>query len=239
MANVKSLVTLGLDDVHVWRVELDQPAHVAAGLRETLDGDERRRAARFLGDQQRDRFVVAHGALRQLLGGYLGVRPAAVRFDRARHGKPFLAGGGPRFNLSHSGGRALIAVSAGRELGVDLERMRADRDLVGLAGRCFAPGERALLRALPAGERLHAFYRCWTRKEAYMKATGAGLALPLDSFEVAFAPSAPPALLASARGPDEPRRWRFAELDAGDGFAAAIAVEGRSQHVCERALALG
>ena len=226
------------DEVDVWRVELDQPPGVVAELRARLGTDERTRAGRLVAARERARFVVAHAALRQVLSEYGGTPPAAIRFERARHGKPYVAGG-PRFNLSHSGGRALIAVSERRELGVDLERVCAKRDLLGLAGRYFAPGERAVLEALPHEERLRAFYRCWTRKETYMKATGAGLAMRLDSFEVAFAPGAPPALLASARGRDEPSRWRFAELTAGPGFEAAIAVKGGYECIRERPLTLG
>jgi 4'-phosphopantetheinyl transferase len=227
------------DEVDVWRVELDQPPGLVAELRWRLGAQERARAERLILALERARFVIAHAALREVLSEFTGTPAAAIQFARARRGKPYLAGGGPRFNLSHSGGRALIAVCERHELGVDLERVCAKRNLLGLAGRYFAPGERAVLEALPQEERLRAFYRCWTRKETYMKATGAGLAMALDSFEVAFAPGAPPALLVSARGCDEPSRWRFAELAAGLEFEAAIAIEAGHGVIRQRPFDLG
>ena len=215
-------LALQADEVHVWQAELEP----FASLRDVLDAEERERADRFVFDRHRLRYVAAHGLLRHVLGGYLGLAPEAVRFARARHGKPYLPNGALRFNLAHSGGRALVAVSVGRELGIDLELVRSGRDVAGIAGRFFSATEAAALNALPARHRVTAFYRCWTRKEAYIKACGTGLAMRLDSFDVAFEPGVPAALLSSARGAEEPRRWRLVELAVGPGFEAALAVEG-------------
>src|SRR6185312_12196833 len=109
---------------------------------------------------------------------------------------------------------------------IDVQEVDPRRSVRGLAGRYFSPAETAALLALPPAEHVAAFYRCWTRKEAYIKACGTGLALPLDDFDVAFEPGRAPALLRSTIGPDEPRRWVFAELPRPDGFEAALAVEG-------------
>jgi 4'-phosphopantetheinyl transferase len=198
-------------------------------LRATLDGDELARAERFVLERHRLRYVAAHGLLRHILGGYLGVAPAEIRFGHARHGKPYLLGEAQldlRFNLAHSGDRMLVAVAVGRDVGVDLELVGRDRDFAGIARHFFSPNEVAALTALPERERRTAFYLCWTRKEAYLKACGTGLAMRLDDFEVTVVRGVPAALLHSARGADEPARWRFAEPQVGPAFEAALAVEG-------------
>ncbi len=221
----------------MWRTRLEPPEDALRALGSSLDPDECARAGRFVFERHRVRYSVAHGVLRHLLGGYLGVAPEDVQFARARYGKPYLArNGGMRFNLAHSGDRALIAVSVDRELGVDLEDVRRDRDVVGIADHFFSPAEAASLKALPAHDRVAAFYRCWTRKEAYIKACGTGLAMRLDSFDVSLEPGAPPALLRSARGADEPQRWKLVEPAADDGFAAALAVEGDDWRLVTHAL---
>ena len=152
-----------------------------------------------------------------------------VRLARAPRGKPYLAHDGVdlRFNLSHSEDTALLAVARAREVGIDVEENRPGRDWLGIARRFFSPAEAAVLAELPSSEREAAFYRCWTRKEAYLKACGAGMSMRLDSFEVSLAPGEPPALLRSARGADEARRWPLFEVPAGAGFSAALAVESR------------
>jgi 4'-phosphopantetheinyl transferase len=216
-------------DVHVWSAGLHHEAPVLDALRATLDDDELARAERFVFERHRLRYIAAHGLLRRVLSGYLGVAPTEIRFGHARHGKPYLVGEVQldlRFNLSHSGDRMLVAVAVGRDVGVDLELVGRDRDFAGIARHFFSPNEVAALTALPERERRAAFYRCWTRKEAYIKACGTGLAMRLDDFDVALAPGVPAALLRSARGAGEPARWRFADLQAGRAFEAALAVEG-------------
>ena len=131
-----------------------------------------------------------------------------------------------------------MAVASGRELGVDIELVHPGRDVVGLASQFFAPAERACLITLSPAERVPAFYRCWTRKEAYLKACGAGMSMRLDSFEVSLAPGDPAALLQSARGADEPERWRLVDLFAGTGFSAALAVDGAHWRLVLRTLEL-
>jgi 4'-phosphopantetheinyl transferase len=209
---------------------LEQTDEVVGRLEAALSADERVRAERLVAARFRRRFVVARGALREILGSYAGIAPAAVGFRYGPRGKPALDVDDVdclRFNLSHSGDRALVAVGWRCELGVDVEQIRPDRELDRIASRFFSPAEVATLLALPHAARAEAFYRCWTRKEAYIKAVGDGLAIPLDSFDVGFAPGAPAALLANRRDPAEVQRWSMATLDPGPGCAGAIVVEGR------------
>lgn len=217
-------------EVHVWRVVLDRPEGQVRELETLLCEDERRRADSFHFEKDRKHYVVSRGALRSILGGYLERPPARLRFSYNDFGKPFLAGeggeAGLRFNLSHSRGLALCALTRGREVGVDVEYVRADVNVAEIAPSFFSPGEVAALDSLPAHARTRAFFACWTRKEAYIKARGRGLSLPLDGFTVSLKPGEPAALLDVAGDPPERARWRLHDLEAGAGYAAALAVEG-------------
>jgi 4'-phosphopantetheinyl transferase len=222
---------LTTDDVHVWRFALDFGAATLERLRETLADDERRRAERFHFDEDRRHFIAGRGGLRCLLAAYLGRQPQEVRFAYGNYGKPRLAdehGGDPRFNLTHSHGLALLALTRGREVGVDVERLRdMERDGEGLAERFFSANESATLRSLPVESRREAFFHCWTRKEAYIKAKGQGLALPLDQFDVALHPD-DATLLATRFDPDDARRWAMRSLLPGEGYVGALVVEGHA-----------
>ncbi len=210
-------------EVHLWRIALDAAPGGAADEGERLLGpDERARAARFRRPEDRRRFVAAHVALREILGGCLGLAPGRVRLVAGPGGKPRLPAGPLRFSLAHSGALALCAVARGREVGVDVERVRGDIDVAALARRFFSPPEVAELEALPAAERTGGFYRLWTLKEAYLKARGDGLALPLDTFSISLA-GPRPVLLDAGRPAGS---WSLATLEAGPGYAAALAVEG-------------
>ncbi len=227
---------LSPDDVHIWRASLYVEAPIAH-VEQTLSPDERERAARYRFERDRDRYIVARGALRAILGRYLGLAPADPRFVYGPQGKPALApehGAGISFNLSHAGDVALYAVTRGRRVGIDVERV--DPDIVGttVAEHTFSPREVAALRALPRRQQPEAFFRCWTRKEAYVKALGAGLALDLRSFDVSLAPGDPPALLATRPDPYEAARWSLHDLDAGPGYTAALAVEGHDVRISLR-----
>lgn len=236
-------LVLGAGEVHVWHLELRPPARELERMRGWIDRAESDRAARFVFDRDRLRYIAAHGLLRHLLGGYLGTAPEAVELAVAPRGKPYLlspagrdSNAALRFNLAHSGDRALVAVSSGREVGVDVEEAGRGRDVVGIAGSFFSPAEVAALKAVPDAERVAAFYRCWTRKEAYIKACGTGLAMRLDSFDVSLEPDACDALLRSERGVDEPRRWKLVDLPVDGGFTAALAVEGHDWRLVTRTL---
>jgi 4'-phosphopantetheinyl transferase len=227
---------LGDADVHVWRAALDLPPDRVAALGASLAPDERDRAARFHFERDRRRYTVGRGVLRALLGEYLGVAPARLTFAYGAQGKPALAtdGDGIRFNVSHTGATALYAVTRDREIGVDVEGLRPDFATDEIAERFFSMAERQALRALSPAERCRAFFSCWTRKEAYIKARGEGLSLPLDGFDVSLSPGEPAALLATRPVAEEAGRWTLENLDAGPGAAAALAVEGRGWRLTRR-----
>ncbi len=193
-----------------------------------LSTDERQRAERFHFERDRRRFVVGRGLLRTVLGRYLQVSPDCLQFRYGPQGKPALAGGnGLHFNVSHSGELALYAVALEREVGVDIERIASLKEVDDLAERCFSERENIVLRSLPAERRQQAFYTCWTRKEAYLKATGKGLSLPLDQFDVSVLPEEPAALLNTRPVAEEAARWSLASLEPHPDYMAALAVFGR------------
>lgn len=213
-------------EVHVARFALDAaPARIQA-LRAVLCDEERARADRFLFPQHRDRFTVGRGVLRQALAGSLGLSPASLRFVYGPQGKPALPDGDLAFNLSHAAGLALLAVAGGRALGVDVEDAGRLVDHEGVGRRFFSPAEHAELMALPSEQRGAGFFNAWTRKEAFIKAKGGGLSIPLDSFAVSLRPGEPARLLWTRDDPEEAARWTLLSLDAGAGFAAALIARG-------------
>jgi len=223
-------LVLDRDEVHVWRASLDQPKSLSETFLRTLAADERARAGRFYFAKDREHFIVARGVLRAILSGYLNRLPECVAFCYGPHGKPALAGetgaDAIRFNVAHSRGVALYAVTRGREVGIDLERIRLDLAVMEIAGRFFSRREVATLGTLPTEAQRHAFFRGWTRKEAYIKARGEGLSLPLDEFDVSLAPGEPAAVLGTQRDPCEAFRWSLRELPLAADYVAALAVAG-------------
>lgn len=222
--------------VHVWGAVLSLADSQVAALARLLTDDEQARAAGFHFARHRCRFIVARGVLRLLLGQYLGMPPQHVRFIYGPQGKPALAPqcGGDlwRFNLSYSDDLALYAFTRQRQLGIDVEKIQpAFAATGGIAERFFAPREVAALRSLPVTQQTAAFFACWSRKEAYIKARGLGLSLPLDSFEVSLRPHEPAALLHTAEGPSETARWSLRTLHPAPGYAAALMVEGHDWHL--------
>ena len=210
--------------VHVWSFDLDSvtldPAHP-----EYLAADEMERAARFHFPRDRHRFLAGRIFAHQLLARYLHLPIGRLRWRYSAYGRPEIDNdAGIRCNWSHSGGRILIGFALGREIGVDIEYARLDVDFDSIARSFFAPGEQAQLSGMPPAARPDAYYRCWTRKEAYIKARGMGLSLPLADFEVSLAPAGPFELLRSC-DPVELHRWSFFSIDTCPGFLAAAAVE--------------
>jgi 4'-phosphopantetheinyl transferase len=184
-------VTTLRERIHIWRLTLDQPSAQVLELFNTLAEDERARAERFCFEKDRRHFIVARGLLRQILSGYVGVEPRDIRFGYGDNGKPFLRNDIPtnlRFNLSHSDGLAVLAVTAGAEIGVDFEVIQPGRDMDCIANQFFSASEYAVLQNIPAANALETFYNCWTRKEAFLKALGSGLSTPLDNFDVPLEP---------------------------------------------------
>ena len=218
------------NEVHVWRAQLELPPSQVQRLRGILTDDELDRANRFSFEIDRQRFIAARGTLRSILSRYMTFNPGRLRFYYDQYGKPFLA---PEFsstllnfNLSHSGSMALYAMTRNMEIGVDLERVRSDFEYEEIAKRFFSLNEVSILRKIPIEKKLEAFYNCWTRKEAYIKAQGKGLSLPLDSFEVSFAPGEPPILLITRDEPQERSLWTLLDLKPGPGYVGALAVKG-------------
>ena len=217
---------------HVFRLRLDVSPECAARLRPLLSPDEQSRASRYHFAADRLHFTAAHGQLRQILAAYLRCAPAELAFEQNPYGKPALVGGPAlQFNLSHSRGLGLLAVTAAQTVGVDVEGLRPDLERENIARRFFAPAEVERLLALPAGQQIEAFYACWTRKEAYMKARGLGLSIPLDGFQVTLAPGEAVRLLHTEPGSPPPAAWSLAAFDPGPGFAAALAVLGELRGV--------
>lgn len=218
-------------EVHVWHIDLERSASQLRELSATLCPDERARASRYRCEKNRDRFIVARGLLRRILGDYLAINPAQLSFTHEAGGKPALLAGlevsALRFNISHSHGRALFAVTFDAEVGIDIEHIRTDIEHEALARRFFSRPEVDALSALSVAQRLHGFYACWTRKEAYLKAQGQGLLRPLDQFSVTVTPNEPACLLHDERDPNGSLRWSIHGLDVGPEYAAALAVAAR------------
>jgi 4'-phosphopantetheinyl transferase len=223
-----AILSLGADEIHCWIAPLDQPPELLATLAQCLSADERERAAGFYFERHRSQFIAARGILRHLLAGYTRQSPSELRFAYAGNGKPSLRGFDQlRFNLSHSGDLVLYGFAHCRELGIDLEQVRALSDLDTLAERNFSPIEVAALHTLPPNERLSAFFSCWARKEAFIKALGDGLSYPLDQFDVSFLPGESARLLRVLGDPAAPARWQMDALDPTDGYAAALVSDGQ------------
>jgi 4'-phosphopantetheinyl transferase len=217
--------TLPLNELHVWHWELTCPPQETEKLWNILADDERQRAQRFHFAKLRDAFVINRGRLRSLLAGYLSKAPEQLVFAYTLHGKPSLPDGAElRFNLSHTEGRAALAVVQGREIGIDVEQIRTQADARKIAERFFSERERLALREF-SGEALdRAFFRCWTRKEAYIKAKGEGLSIPLHQFDVSLGEDEPAVVLGTRPDSEECKRWQLYELALSSGCAAALAV---------------
>jgi 4'-phosphopantetheinyl transferase len=218
--------------VHIYRLALDLPAEKIAGLADRLADllsmDERERAARYRSPRDGQRFAAAHGQMRMILAGYLGMEPAAIQFSQNEYRKPGLAGANNLlFNLSHSQSLALLAVSSRNPVGIDIEAVHLDIDRTNISRRFFSPREASALAALPAHDQVRAFFACWTRKEAYIKGRGLGLSLPLDAFEVSISPDEQPCLIVPGPGQPPDEKWSLYDIDPGPGYAAALAVAGR------------
>lgn len=227
-------LAISSDEIHVWRVSLDQPAACVQRLAQTLSTDERSKAERFRFERDRLHFIAGRGLLRTILGRYLGLEPGRLHFCYSAHGKPSLdqkgfqnpSGLALRFNLAHSQGLALYAVTRAQEIGVDLEYVRPIAEANQIAERFFSARERAVFRALPISQKQEAFFNCWTRKEAYLKVSGRGLDWPLDEIEVSLAPEEPARMLSIAGDLQKASRWFIQALTPAFGYVAAVAVEG-------------
>jgi len=231
---------LASDEVHSWCANLDVPTETSARLYTTLSSDERTRSARFQFERDRQRFIVAHGVLRDLLGCYLRIQPGRISYAYNAYGKPDLSpefGGRLKFNLTHSAGLALIAIAHDSNVGVDLEYIRAHSDYVEIARHFFSAAEFDQLKPLHNHLCAEAFLGCWTKKEAYLKCCGYGLAIPMNRFSV-------PLTSDPAPGPVDPqvvsndivpeKRWSFHTLHPAPGYIGALAIEGSGWRLSQR-----
>jgi 4'-phosphopantetheinyl transferase len=218
------------DEIHIWRAALSVDQTRLERLESTLAYDERGRAARFIFARDRDHFIAARGILRDTLGGYLHCAPQNIGFSYGPCGKPMVAGGNSAmavsFNLSHSHGLAVIAIGRQREVGIDVELLRPEFAGQEIAERYFSENEIDELNRLPTELRTEGFFLCWTRKEAYIKARGDGLQVPLDSFSVSLSPGDLPTLSSADQS-----RWSIESfvpsLNSEPRYAAAVVGEGK------------
>jgi 4'-phosphopantetheinyl transferase len=215
--------SLAKGEVHVWAAPLNAATEKLKSLTSLLAADEAARAERYRFDRDRERFVVGRGLLRIILGRYLGLSPAEIRFAYSPNGKPLLPD--LDFNLSHCEDLALVAVSRGSRVGVDVERVRVLKDAAELVARFFSPGEHAAYEKLPPADQPQAFFNLWTRKEAWLKATGDGIGHLLNQVEVSFCPGEPACFVRLPGDAHEGKRWRLHELTPAVGFAAALVHE--------------
>jgi 4'-phosphopantetheinyl transferase len=222
-------LALSTSDIHIWCASLDQPSVRMYRLERTLAADEHERAARLHFERDRRRFVAARGLLRTLLGAYMGIPPHDIRFEYGPHGKPMLqqapGAAAIQFNVSHSHGLALYAITRDREIGVDVEYVRPLPDADQIAERFFSSTEHSAFCAVSTNQKLETFYKCWTRKEAFIKAGGRGLAQPLDGFEVSINPEEPARLVSIDGDKHRAAEWAIMELFPAQGYVAALAIK--------------
>jgi len=231
------------NEVQVWRVDLEAVRAEEPRWQRLLSSDESMRAARFHFPVDRQSFVAARALLRTILAGYLTADPKGLSFSYSKKEKPSLgpdqADSGVTFNVSHSGGIALLAFARRREIGIDVEQVRRDFDVEAIAKRFFSTQEQEQLVVLPKEKRFEAFFRCWTRKEAYIKATGDGLSLPLDQFDVSIVEDDSDALLCTRQDNSEAALWHLRDIPAGAGYVAALCVRGRDWRLKDWSAAAG
>ena len=218
--------TSGGVHVQVSCITLQRDADLVELATALLSADERARAAAFLLQRLRDDFTVSRAALRLLLSERVGMPPAAIRFEYGQHGKPGLTGGDTtlRFNVSHSDGMFACALADGWDVGIDVERHRPMDDDESLARRFFSPGEYDDLVKVAARDRTAAFFDCWTRKEAFIKARGGGFSIPLDSFRVSLTPGTA-ALITCGEDAGDPVGWAIHPFEPAGGYSGAVAVK--------------
>lgn len=216
-------------DVHVWATTLDRTPGEISAYASTLEANERDRAARFVFDRDRNRYICGRAALRAILGSYLRTEPAQLRFSYGPRGKPALASpahGRPlHFNVAHSDGLLLVAVTRICAVGIDVEKIGSAADADELANRFFSAREVAGLRAMPENQRSAAFFTLWTRKEACLKATGEGISESLREIEVSFLPGEPARVISIRGSSQAAERWTLKDLDPAPQFKAAVAAE--------------
>jgi len=225
-----SEVTLPAGEIHIWHTLLHTSSSDMKKLLGVLSADEIEKSEKYIHREDRNHFIIARGVLRSILGRYLSLHPSEIQFSYSEFGRPELnCGGGPpqlRFNVSHSGDRALIALVHNKQVGVDIEQWREGVLEENVAERFFSDQEVAALHTLPKEKQVEGFFACWSRKEAYIKALGEGLSVPLDAFTVTLVPGEPAALIQTSIDFQTPMSWSLVNLPVGHGYSAAFAVHG-------------
>jgi 4'-phosphopantetheinyl transferase len=230
-------------DVHLWSFDLNLPAAEIKKYKNTLSEDEVARADRFYFEKDQNQSIITRGCMRAILALYLKTKPAQIEFSYNTYGKPVLAADslhpglhaglreGLSFNLSHSHEIGMLAVAQAYPVGIDIEFIREDLDYLEIARRFFSPHEVSDLEGLPKNAQKEAFFHCWARKEAYIKAVGGGLSVPLDSFDVSLKPGEPAALLATRPNPEGASEWKLYRLDIPANYAGALAIQGKADQL--------
>jgi 4'-phosphopantetheinyl transferase len=225
-------------EVHLWAVQLDAAAADVARFLSYLSTEERTRADRFKFDEHRRNFIVSHGVLRVLLARYANLLPMNIRYSYGPKGKPAAeaAAVSLRFNMAHSGRIAVYALTKGCEIGVDVEHLRPLADMDDIAARFFCDEEARELKETSEPDRIQAFFHCWTRKEAYIKAVGDGLSLPLDQFRVSLKAGEPAQLLSLGRAGAAAERWTMHHFVPAEEYVGAIAYPDAARPLVVRPL---
>lgn len=226
------MLSLEAGTVHLWCIDLLQPPYPFSFYANLVSPEEIERAKRFYFEKDQMQFIIGRGTLRHLISRYTSVPSDKIRFDYNAFGKPaFQHSSDLRFNLSHSGGLAVAAFTRKNEIGVDLEKIREDIKVLQIARNFFAPEEREKIARLPEAEQIAAFFQCWTSKEAFIKAHGEGLSLPLDQFEVEARPGFAPGLKLVQWDRELVKLWDLRGFVPRDGFVGAVACAGRIERV--------
>ncbi len=210
--------------VHVWSADLNRSTAEVDEMYEWLSPDEQERSHRFISKSLTDSYVVSHAILREILGRYLNQDPASLVFEKTPHGKPYLNGQNLTFNMTHTQGVALYAIAL-QPVGIDIECLSRAVEVEEIAKRFFTPSEYQLLLMLPVEQRQQAFYRCWTRKEAFIKAMGEGLTYGLDKFEVDFMKDQN-CLISIENSTAKAKEWDLMALNYSAEHTAALALKG-------------
>lgn len=221
-----SNLNLGMNDVHIWHAHTDISEHQLNELFNVLSPEEIDRANRFYFKSDRKQYVVARGILRNVLSYYCDQLPNQHKFVYNHYGKPFLEINNIRFNVSHSQSRILIGFTNEREIGVDIEYIKTFERAEEIVSRYFSDYEKNEFHKLPDFLKNTAFINCWTRKEAYIKACGIGLSMPLDQFSVSFIPGDPARLIDIKNEKREKDRWTLKDLKYDHNYIAATVVKG-------------
>lgn len=223
---------ISTSEVHVWKADLGVDAALEAEFWDTLSEEEKKRADRFRFPIHRAYFIAGRGILRQLLGQYLGVPAVSLQFDYGSQGKPFLVDfPNFKFNISHSKHHILLAFSKKNTIGVDVEVIDPTIEFDVIAPRFFSKNEATTLLNLPLAQQPTVFYNCWTRKEAFIKAKGGGLSIPLDQFEVTLLPEDAPKLLTINWAMEEVNHWNLHSFYLEDGVLGALIVYGENERI--------